>query len=165
MKYCRFLDTIAFAVDEVLVPSYYMDLMALLKLTLTSKQLRNKINARPNIANFVKMTVGIPRARANVKLLTFFKMRGPGQKLPYNLTTEYALALRDSCILCLRHPYMCRKDRAGNFFFEGGFDRCTTCAPLPPWSKIVKACKHPSHVLQEHGSEKMHGQTVCKTCA
>ena len=88
MKYVHYLSTIATAVDEVIVPCY-MDLLQLLSLLFTGKQLCNKINARPCIAQHIRATLGIPieRMRHPIKVLTFFRIRNGANNIPYSILT------------------------------------------------------------------------------
>ena len=148
MRYCHFLDAIALVTDEVLVP-FYMDMMGLLKLTLTSKQLRNKINARIYIGKYIKASVGIPYDKSTVvKVLSFFKIRGTGN-IPYNVLREYGLALKECCVLCLRHDYSTRTDRFENFIFAKRM--------FVHGSKMVLRTKTET--------TKVFGQVLCLPCA
>jgi hypothetical protein len=168
MRYAHKLDTIAEITDHLLVP-HYMSLVALLPLLLTSKQLRNKINARDCIAQYIRATIGIPvdRMRYATKIRTFFLIRG-GKQIPYNLLTEYGLAMKDACIICLKHAYVtCRARREGKcndceLLFTNGIDECRACKTEPSW--IVRGkCTHPSHWHLDD-RKKLHGQCVCAKC-
>jgi len=166
MRYAHYLDAIAMAVDEVIVPGH-MDLLSLLSLLLTSKQLRNKINARPCIAQHIKATIGIPneRVRHPTKLLTFFQIRNGAKQIPHSLLAEYGLAMQTACIGCLRHTYLPRRAfRNGKFheyLFTNHVDSCEPCENLPCWSKKKRACTHPSHVSTETRSNH---QIMCAEC-
>ena len=166
MLYAHYLDAIAMAVDEVIVPGH-MDLLSLLSLLLTSKQLRNKINARPCIAQHIKATIGIPneRVRHPTKLLTFFQIRRGAKQIPHSLLAEYGLAMQSACIGCLRHVYLPRRAfRNGKFheyLFTNHVDSCEPCENLPCWSKKKRACTHPSHVSTERRSNH---QIMCAEC-
>ena len=166
MRYTHYLDAISMAVDELLVPEY-MDLESLLTLLHTSKQLRNKINARPCIAQHIRATVGIPieRARHPIKVLTFFKIRSGAIQSHSSIMTEYWLAMRDACIGCLTHGYRTRRAyRKGEYcelLFTNGLDECQTCKTVPCWSQQRKACTHPSHVSIKRRS---NNQLLCNKC-
>ena len=177
MKYTQRLDLFALAIDEILVP-HYCNLVDLLALMLTSKQLGNKINQRPNIGLYIKATLGIPVNKGHaIKVKTFFKTRGASQtdNLPYSMRTEYALAMQSACVFCLGHGYRDRREfRKGNghrdgltgpFLFTNGIDECPDCAKLPVYKRGDKPCPHPTHIFEIGSAKfKLRGQPVCQWC-
>ena len=177
MKYTQRLDLFALAVDEILVP-HYCNLVDLLALMLTSKQLGNKINQRPNIGLYVKATLGIPVNKGpTLKVKTFFTTRGASHcdKLPHSMKTEYALAMQSACVLCLGHNMQDRREfrkgdqhregLTGPFLFTNGIDPCPDCANLPSWKRGRQECKHPTHIFEVLAATfKLRGQPVCQWC-
>ena len=166
MRYTHYLDAVSMVVDELLVPAY-MDLLSLLAILHTSKQLRNKINARSCIAQHIRATVGIPieRARHPTKVLTFFKIRSGAIQSPSSILTEYRLAMRHACICCLTHGFRTRRAyRNGEdreLLFTNGLDECQTCKTLPSWSTHRRTCKHPSH---DSTKRRSNNQLLCNEC-
>lgn len=169
MKYTHYLDTVALATDEVLVPQY-LNLLQLLPLLLTSKQLRNKINARPCIAQHIRAMLGIPieRMRHPTKVLTFFQIRSGAKPFPFNILTEYGHAMKDACIICLKHSFVtCRsfeKGKDGKLLFTYGIEECQICNNLQPMGEWVlkrRLCKHPSHFRSD---KRLHNQRICREC-
>lgn len=169
MRYTHYLDTVAMAVDEIIVP-HFLDLLVLVRILLTSKQLRNKINARPCIAQHIRTALGIPAARMRhpIKVLTFFRIRSGASDLPRSLTTEYGFAIAECCAICFQHQYRTSrvekyhlsKDKEwaeGDFLFTNGLERCTKCPQLV----LRSACNHPSHIYVDR---RIHNQRVCRAC-
>ena len=166
MRYNRYLDALCMVVDELLVP-VHMSFQSLLTLLHTSKQLRNKINARPCIAQHIRAAVGIPshRVRHPIKVLTFFKIRSGARSLPYSVLTEYGLAMKEACIGCLTHGYRTsrayRNGEDRELLFTNGLEKCQTCQTLPSWSKERKTCTHPSH---DSTKRRSNNQLLCNEC-
>jgi hypothetical protein len=166
MRYAHYLDAVSMAVDELLVPAY-MDLLSLLSLLHTSKQLRNKINARPCIAQHIRAAVGIPieRARHPIKVLTFFKIRSGAIQSHSSILTEYWLAMRHACIGCLTHGLRTRrayrKGEECELLFTNGLDECQTCKTVPIWSQQRRTCKDPSH---DSTKRRGNNQLLCNEC-
>ena len=174
MRYTKYIDTIADVADEILVVNGFLDMLQFLRLLLTSKQLRNKINVRPSIAQHIRTTLGIPieRMRNPTKVLTFFRIRSGASELPRSLCTEYGLAIQHCCAMCLNHEFRTRrvdkwhlsKDRKwveGDFLFTNGLEKCATCEALPSWRRGLAKCYHPSHIEVRH---RIHNQVVCHVC-
>ena len=167
LLYPHYLDAISMTVDEVMVPEY-MDLLALLTLLQTSKQLRNKINARPCIAQYIRAAIGIPieRARFPTKVLTFFNIRRGANQIPHNILMEYGLAMKEACICCLQHGYRTRrayrKGKDRELLFTNGLDECQDCENTHWLSWQRKTCKHPSHDTTKRRVN--NNQLLCNEC-
>ena len=146
MEYTHYLDAIALATDEVIVPAY-MSLLHLIPFLLTSKQLRNKINARSCIAEYIKATIGIPidQVRPPIKVLTFFQIRSRSKDVPRNINSYYGLAMKDACIVCLNHPYRTVRSYSQGIdhelLFTNGIDNAEeACKSEPSWSVRREGC-------------------------
>ena len=132
-----------------------------MSLLLTSKQLRNKINARLYIGRHIKKTLGIPRPTLTIKVLTFFKMRGTGN-LPSGVLTDYSLAMKDACLLCLKHGYLTRwayRNGKDCELFSNGVDECMKCKEVVSWKRTT--CAHLAHFKAD---KTRNGQAVCAAC-